>query len=57
MSILNNDCTNNQNAIIQSDLKKRKPDELRIYHQDAGLNTRADLFNQYICDELLEFEF
>jgi len=52
-----NDCTNDQNTIVHNDLTKSKPLEIGIFSQDTGLNTLSDLFDQYIIDELLQFDF
>ena len=57
MSMKSTDCRLDQNTIVHTDLTIRKPLEIGSYSKYTELNTLSDLFDQYITDELLHFDF
>jgi len=52
-----NDCILDQNTIVHNDLTIRKPLEIGSYSKYSELNVHAHLLEQFIIDELLQFDF
>jgi len=52
-----NDCILDQNTIVHNDLTIRKPLEIGSYSKYTELNVHAHLLEQFIIDELLQFDF
>jgi len=57
MSMKSTDCRLDQNTIVHTDLTIRKPLEIGSYSKYSELNVHAHLLEQFIIDELLQFDF